>query len=97
MKTKTGLQKPISSIFNGMGQTDFVKNNGGIVRLTLGSLPPGEYQATSYHVDPDFTQSGEIHVDIQVSTGGTFVDTGAVGNSNFTNGGNAQYEHALYT
>ena len=28
MKTKTGLQKPISSIFNGMGQTDFVKNNG---------------------------------------------------------------------
>jgi len=28
MKTKTGLQKPISSIFNGMGQTDFTENNG---------------------------------------------------------------------
>jgi hypothetical protein len=27
MKTKTGLQKPISSIFNGMGQTDVVENN----------------------------------------------------------------------
>jgi hypothetical protein len=31
MKTKTGLQKPISSIFNGMGQTDFTENNGAEV------------------------------------------------------------------
>jgi len=40
---------------------DFVVNvNDGIVRLTLSDLPPGDYDAVSYHVEPDVagTDSG---------------------------------------
>ena len=32
---------------------DLVYNDGGIVRLTLSDLPPGDYDAVSYHVEPD--------------------------------------------
>jgi len=64
---------------------DFVKNNSGIVRVTLDGLDAGFYDITSFHVDPDNNQSGEIHV--WLNTGSGFYDTGAVGNSNFSNGG----------
>ncbi len=66
---------------------DFVKNNGGIVRVTLGSIPAGTYLVTSYHADVDFTQSGTIEVWKDENGSGTFVDTGAVGNSNIAFGG----------
>ena len=47
---------------------DFIKNNNGIVRITLSSIPAGEYDVISYHVDPDNAQSGQI--DVKVSTDG---------------------------
>ncbi|MFT5527338.1 MAG: fibronectin-binding autotransporter adhesin, partial [Pirellulaceae bacterium] len=66
---------------------DFVKNNGGIIRLTLTGLPAGDYVATSFHVDVDNTQSGQIEVHVDTGTG--FANSGAVGDSNFSAGGAA--------
>jgi hypothetical protein len=64
---------------------DFVKNNGGIVRLTLSGLAAGTYNATSYHIDPGFTQSQNIQVFLDEGSG--FSNTGAVGNSFVSAGG----------
>lgn len=59
---------------------DFIKNNGGVIRITFDGLPAGTYDLTSYHRDTDFTQSNAI--DIFVSTdGGAFLDTGADGSA----------------
>ena len=66
---------------------DFIKNNAGIVRVTLGGLPAGAYQATSFHIDPSFSQNEAIHVFVNNGDGNGFVDTGADGNANFTLGG----------
>ncbi|MCA9248635.1 MAG: LamG domain-containing protein, partial [Planctomycetales bacterium] len=67
-----------------MGE-DFVKNNAGFVRVTLDGMSSGLYQVTSYHIDADNDQSGAISV--FVNTGGSFVDTGVDGNSDFLTGG----------
>jgi len=64
---------------------DFIKNNSGIIRLTLGGLEPGLYIATSYHIDPNYDQSGQIQV--WVDNGMGFENTGAVGNSDINIGG----------
>jgi PEP-CTERM motif len=48
---------------------DFVKNNGGVIRVTLGGLPAGDYTVTSYHDDPDNTQSNNIGVFVTDATG----------------------------
>ena len=44
---------------------DFIKNNGGIIRVTLSGLPAGAYKAVSYHLDPNSsTQSDNIQVSV---------------------------------
>ena len=65
---------------------DFVKNNAGIVRLTIGGIPAGTYSAVSYHYDPGFTQSNPIEVWLN-DDGFTFKDTGAAGDASGGAGG----------
>ncbi|MEX2212624.1 MAG: PEP-CTERM sorting domain-containing protein [Phycisphaeraceae bacterium] len=60
---------------------DFVKNNGGIIRVTLDNLAAGAYEITSYHKDSGFAQSEAIG--IFVDTGAGYVDTLALGNASF--------------
>ncbi len=56
---------------------DFVKNNLGMIRVTLGSLPAGAYDVISYHIDPGLSQSEQIKVLVSdAATGGAAVDTG---------------------
>lgn len=62
---------------------DHLKNNSGIIRVTLSGLPAGTYSATSYHLDGDFDQSGNILVSVNNGNGSGFVATGAAGNSDF--------------
>jgi hypothetical protein len=64
---------------------DFVKNNLGIIRLTLFGLPAGLYEMTSYHLDADFDQAEQIN--IMVNTGEGFVDTEAMASADFLIGG----------
>jgi hypothetical protein len=47
---------------------DFVKNNGGVIRLTLGSIPLGLYSVRSFHIDPDNSQSDRIQVFVSDAT-----------------------------
>ena len=63
---------------------DFVKNNLGMIRVTLGSLPAGSYDVTSYHIDPQFSQSEEIKVFVaDASSGGVAADTGVIASAAF--------------
>jgi len=56
---------------------DFVKNNLGMIRVTLGSLPAGAYDVLSYHIDPGLSQSGQIKILVaDADTGPVPVDTG---------------------
>ncbi len=64
---------------------DFVKNNSGIVRVTLDGLPAGLYEATSYHYDPDYGQAESIAIHVDAGSG--FSDTGVVGDSSPGGGG----------
>ena len=48
---------------------DFIKNNNGVIRVTLGSLPAGDYTVTSYHNDPDNVQSNRIGVFVTDASG----------------------------
>jgi hypothetical protein len=41
---------------------DFVKKNSGTFNVTLDDLPAATYLVTSYHIDPDFSQSAGIQV-----------------------------------
>ena len=59
---------------------DFVKNNSGMIRVTLSGLPAGEYGVTSYHVDPGFSQCEAITI-LVTDANGVAVDTGAVGDA----------------
>ena len=47
---------------------DFVKNNAGVIRLTLGSIPLGSYSVRSFHIDPDNSQSDRIQVYVSDAT-----------------------------
>ncbi len=58
---------------------DFVKNNLGIIRVTLGNLPAGIYEVTSFHVDSDNAQCEAIK--ILVDAGNGYVDTGVIGSA----------------
>ncbi len=61
---------------------DFIKNNDGTIRLDFLDLPPGEYVATSYHIDPDNPQSEAIQVFVDNNTGdGLVLQPGAVGDA----------------
>ncbi|MCA9150792.1 MAG: PEP-CTERM sorting domain-containing protein [Planctomycetales bacterium] len=66
---------------------DLVKNNAGVIRVTLSDLPAGSYEITSYHIDPDFNQSEEIAISVDNGDGRGFIDTGILGNSNVITGG----------
>lgn len=65
---------------------DFVKNGSGVVRLTLGGLPAGFYRASSYHIDPIYSQAERIKVFVSDGYSAAFRDTGAVGNASFAGG-----------
>ena len=58
---------------------DLVKNNSGIIRVTLSSLPAGSYNAVSFHMDPGFDQSDFIQVLVSTDGGATFANTGVSG------------------
>jgi len=66
---------------------DFLKNNSGIIRVTLGGLPAGIYDVTSFHVDSDNAQCEAIKIFVDVGNGSGYVDTGVVGSA--WNTGNA--------
>ena len=61
---------------------DFTKNNGGMLRVVLGGLPEGEYDLTSYHIDPVNSQCEAIKV-LVTDIDGEARDTGAVGSAFF--------------
>jgi hypothetical protein len=61
---------------------DLVKNDSGIIRVTLGSIPRGEYHVTSYHVDPGSAHSDQIDVRVSSDGGKTYsgvLSTGTTG------------------
>ncbi|MDG2123384.1 MAG: hypothetical protein P8J87_06795, partial [Verrucomicrobiales bacterium] len=41
-----------------------VKNNAGTIRVTLGDLPAGTYDVTSFHIDPTFSQGDLILIEV---------------------------------
>lgn len=61
---------------------DLVKNNLGMVHVTLDGLPPGEYEVTSFHIDPTFSQGEEIVIKVTDALG-TARDTGARGDASW--------------
>jgi|GEM_PF-3577548 len=74
---------------------DFIKNNGGIIELTLDGLPEGEYEATSYHIDPGYDQADLIQVLVDNGDGLGFVDTGATGDAGTNIGINSLTTQAI--
>ncbi len=65
---------------------DFVKNNSGIIRVTLGSVPAGWYQVTSYHVDTENRQCEEIRVLVNDAVLSAYRDTYAYGEALYFGG-----------
>lgn len=65
---------------------DFVKNNNGMIRVTLSNLPAGSYNVTSYHIDPGFDQCEAIQV-LVTDANGVAVDTGETGDASVALGG----------
>ena len=63
-----------------MGE-DLVKNNEGVIRVTLSDLPAGPYQVTSFHIDPGFTQCEAIEILVDVGDGSGYQDTGVLGDA----------------
>ena len=61
---------------------DFLKNNAGMIRVTLGGLPQGTYEITSFHIDPAFSQCEAINV-LVTDADGVAVDTGLTGTAFF--------------
>ena len=80
------LADPLSLPLIKLGE-DFVKNNAGILRVTLSDLPAGPYDVTSFHIDPDNTQCEAIKILVDVGNGSGYVDTGVLGNANLDAGG----------
>lgn len=68
---------------------DLVKNNNGIIRVTLDNLPAGTYSVTSYHTDPGASQSEAIKVLVDNGNGSGFVDTGVTGDASVATGTNS--------
>jgi hypothetical protein len=61
---------------------DHVKNNLGMIHVTLGGLPAGTYGITSYHYDVANSQCADIRVRVTDALR-VAADTGAVGNASF--------------
>jgi len=59
---------------------DHVKNNLGMIRITLSGVPAGVYDALSWHFDPTFSQCEAINI-LVTDANGTAVDTGVVGDA----------------
>lgn len=59
---------------------DHVKNNAGMIRVTLSGLDAGSYDVLSWHFDPTFAQSESIMISV-TDANGTAVDTGVVGSA----------------
>jgi hypothetical protein len=55
---------------------DFVKNNAGVIRVTLQSLPLGTYEVTSFHLDPDNSQSEAIQILVDSELGAGYQPVG---------------------
>jgi len=66
---------------------DLVKSDEGVVRVTLGSLPAGTYDITSYHVASSGARSNNIWVSVDDDNNGTYVDTLERANAGFNVGG----------
>ncbi len=66
---------------NRLGE-DFVKNNLGMIRASLGQLPAGTYNVSSYHLDAANSQSAGIRI-LVTDANGTAVDTTAVGDASW--------------
>ena len=62
---------------------DHVKNNLGMIHVTLGGLPAGTYGVTSYHYDMGNSQCADIRVRVADALRAVATDTGAVGNASF--------------
>jgi hypothetical protein len=61
---------------------DFVKNNAGLVHVTLGSLPAGTYGITAYLLDPTLSQCDRIKV-LVTDANRTFADAGTQGDASY--------------
>jgi len=61
---------------------DFVKNNAGMIRVALGSLPAGTYNVISYHLDPDNSQCADIRI-LVTDANGIAADTTVRGDASF--------------
>ncbi len=66
---------------------DFIKNNAGVIRVSLSDLPAGLYEATSFHSDSDNMQCEAIRISVDTGNGQGFVDTGVTGTANVRWGG----------
>lgn len=60
---------------------DFIKNNLGIIRITLSGLEAGNYTITSYHLDPDNTQSDNITVHVKDAVNAAYTQQADTGNA----------------
>lgn len=65
---------------------DFVKNNGGIVRVKM-VLPAGAFDVTSFHVDARFDQADNIQIFVDDAATDGYVDTGIVASADVLIGG----------
>ena len=61
---------------------DFVKNNAGMVHVTLTGLPAGTWQLTSFHIDPANSQCPAIRILVTDATR-TAADTGILANASW--------------
>ena len=60
---------------------DLIKNNSGIIRITLGNLPAGLFSVTSYHADPFDGQAGRIEVHVSTDGCNNYYGPVAIGTS----------------
>lgn len=69
---------------NRLGE-DFVKNNTGMIHVTLGDLPAGTYDVESWHTDSDNSQCEAIRI-LVTDANGTAVDTTVAGSALWSGG-----------
>jgi hypothetical protein len=61
---------------------DLVKNNEGMIHVTLGGLPAGTYDVISFHIDPNFSQCASIRILVTDATR-VAEDTNVLGDASF--------------
>lgn len=65
--------------------SDLVKNNLGLIHATLGGLPAGDYEATAYLFDSNFSQCEAIQI-MATDAKGERRDTGVTGDASYPGG-----------